>query len=210
MPEHIRREYRSEGLEETALDAHPLRQFGEWFEAAAASEIAEPNAMALATATPAGAPSVRMVLLKGFDERGFVFYTSFESRKAAELEANPRAALAFYWAPLHRQVRIEGSVTRTDRTEAAEYFRTRPEGSRLGAWASRQSSVIADRAALDEALESAAERFRGGEIPLPPFWGGYRLRPDSIEFWQGRPNRLHDRLRYVRAAEGWLIERLSP
>lgn len=204
------------GLDVGDLDPDPIVQFERWFKEAVAAGLPEPTAMALATATSQGRPSVRMVLLKGFDQRGFVFYSNYESRKARELDANPYAALAFWWPPpLHRQVRIEGRVERVPHEESAAYWATRPLGSRLGAWASPQSSVIPDRAVLERRFEELAARYgqaEDAEVPLPPFWGGYRLIPDVIEFWQGRENRLHDRFRYIRErpAEPWRIERLAP
>jgi pyridoxamine 5'-phosphate oxidase len=198
-------------LNEADLDPNPFRQFQTWLDEAAATGLREPNAMTLATATPDGKPSARVVLLRGLDERGFAFFTNYDSRKGEELAANPVAALVFYWADLERQVRIEGTVEPTSAAESDAYFRGRPEGSRLGAWASRQSSVIAGRHVLEQEMEALQARYPVGNIPRPPHWGGYRVRPTSIEFWQGRPNRLHDRLRYVRRDDGgWQIERLSP
>jgi len=206
-----RNEYVAHGLRRADLHSDPLRQFGAWFAAALAADIRDVNAMSLATSTPDGKPSVRIVLLKGFDERGFAFFTNYESEKAREIEANPFAALAFYWVQLERQVRISGAVERTSREDSAAYFHSRPTGSQLGAWASKQSEVIDARQILDSRLTEMTERFENGEIPLPPHWGGYRVKPDKIEFWQGRPNRLHDRFRYSRRADGtWLIDRLAP
>jgi pyridoxamine 5'-phosphate oxidase len=207
----LRREYASARLDEADVSHDPFVQFARWFAEAQEAELAEPNAMSLATATADGAPSVRIVLLKGFDERGFVFFTDYRSRKGRELEENPRAALAFYWGELERQVRITGSVARTSAEESRAYFATRPLGSRLGAWTSHQSQVIPSRQALEEQLSEIERRFPDGGVPLPDHWGGYRLRPETLEFWQGRPSRLHDRIRYVRQADGaWHRERLSP
>jgi pyridoxamine 5'-phosphate oxidase len=207
----LRNEYSARGLRRADLHSDPLRQFGAWFAAALAADIRDVNAMSLATATPDGKPSVRIVLLKGFDERGFAFFTNYDSEKAREIEANPSAALAFYWAQLERQVRISGTVERTSREDSAAYFHSRPAGSQLGAWVSKQSEVIDARQVLDARLMEMTERFENGDIPLPPHWGGYRVKPDKFEFWQGRPNRLHDRFRYSRRADGsWLIDRLAP
>jgi pyridoxamine 5'-phosphate oxidase len=207
----LRREYSLEGLSEGELDPNPFRQFERWFRQAMAAQVLETNAMTLATATPDGVPSARIVLLKGMDDDGFVFFTNYESRKGSDLEANPRAALLFYWAEITRQVRIEGDVARVSVEESAAYFATRSELSRLGAWASRQSTTIPDRAFLDNRLAELVEQYQSAEIPLPPYWGGYRLVPRSFEFWHGRPNRLHDRLCYTReAGDQWSIRRLSP
>jgi pyridoxamine 5'-phosphate oxidase len=190
--------------------ADPIEQFRAWFEEARAAQLREPNAMTLATAAPDGAPSARIVLLKGIDARGFAFYTDYRSRKAAELEANPRAALVFHWMELERQVRVTGRVGRVTAAESEAYFATRPVGSRIGAWASHQSQVIASRAELERRESEVAARFAEGDVPLPPHWGGYRVVPESVELWQGRPSRLHDRLQYVRDGDGWRIARLSP
>ena len=190
----------------------PFVEFARWFAEAQEAQIKDPNAMTLATATADGKPSARIVLLKGVDQRGFVFFTDYRSRKGDELEANPRAALVFYWAELDRQVRITGGVSLASHEESERYFKTRPLGSRLGAWASHQSQVIAGRSALEADLQEVERRFVSGDVPVPPHWGGYRVVPDSIEFWQGRESRLHDRIRYVREAggKGWKVERLSP
>jgi pyridoxamine 5'-phosphate oxidase len=206
----LRREYAATRLDESDVDPNPMRQFARWFGDAHRAELLEPNAMTLATATPDGEPSARIVLLKGADERGFAFFTDYRSRKGQDLEANPRAALVFHWGELERQVRITGAVSRVSREESKTYFRSRPRGSRLGAWTSQQSSVIPSREALEERLGKIAARFDGSDVPLPPHWGGFRVRPDTIEFWQGRESRLHDRIRYVREGGVWRIERLSP
>ena len=206
----LRREYALASLDERDVPPDPVAMFSRWFADAQAADVAEPNAMTLATASADGAPSARMVLLKGVDDGGFVFFTDYRSRKAAELDANPRAALVFHWVELERQVRIAGSVARVAREETEAYFRTRPLGSRLGAWASEQSSVITGREVLDARLRDVEARFPGEDVPAPPHWGGYRLAPASVEFWQGRASRLHDRIRYVRRGGGWAIERLSP
>ncbi|HEX6670020.1 MAG TPA: pyridoxamine 5'-phosphate oxidase [Gemmatimonadales bacterium] len=206
----LRREYARARLDETDVSPDPFAEFARWFAEAQAAEAAEANAMVLATASPDGRPSARMVLLKGFDERGFVFFTDYRSRKGEELEANPYAALAFHWGELERQVRIEGTVTRTSPEESDLYYRTRPLGSRLGAWVSHQSRTIASREVLEAKLREVEQRFDGRDLPLPPHWGGYRVRPECFEFWQGRESRLHDRIRYLREGEGWRIGRLSP
>jgi pyridoxamine 5'-phosphate oxidase len=198
-------------LLEPDLDPQPLRQFERWFAAAREAGIRVPEAVALATATAGGRPSARMVLLKGFGADGFVFYTSYESRKAHELTENPRAALLFHWDVLGRQVRIEGPVNRVSRAESESYFGTRPRGSQIGAWASPQSKPIAGRNELEAEARRVAERFAGVEVPAPPRWGGYRLTPESYEFWQHRDDRLHDRLRYLPdGTGGWSVSRLGP
>jgi pyridoxamine 5'-phosphate oxidase len=206
----LRKEYARAGLRESDADRDPIEQFRRWFDEALAAILHEPNAMTLATATPDGRPSARIVLLKGFDERGFVFYTNFEGRKGEELAANPRAALVLYWGELERQVRIEGRVSRVPDEESDAYFEGRPRGSQLGAWASEQSRPARDRGVLEERLRELEAEYGDREVPRPPFWGGYRVEPEVIEFWQGRENRLHDRLRYRRSDEGWKVERLQP
>lgn len=229
----IRREYSHGSLQRADLDTNPVAQFQKWFAQAAAESSggrwrkigialfklwhallghapADPTAMVLATVDQAGRPSTRTVLLKGVDERGFVFYTNQESRKSRELTENPNAALTFYWADLERQVCVGGTVSRVSREETEAYFKSRPRGSRLAAWASNQSDVIADRAMLEQKWNKMAARFPG-DVPLPPNWGGFVLQPDWIEFWQGRPSRLHDRFRYTRQPDGsWKLERIAP
>ena len=199
---------RERPLDESDVDPDPLRQFAAWFEEAGEAGIRAPEAMAAATATRDGRPSVRMVLLKGFDECGFVFFTGYESRKGQELAANPRAALLFYWDPLGRQVRIDGPVERVDEAESDAYFRSRPRGAQISASVSPQSRVVESRAVLEE--HAAELEAHGGEVPRPAAWGGLRVTPQTYEFWQHRANRLHDRLRYCRADGGWVIERLAP
>jgi pyridoxamine 5'-phosphate oxidase len=206
----LRKDYSLAVLLEKDLARDPFRQFEKWFQEAEAAKVAEPNAMILSTAG-AGGPSARTVLLRGLDGRGFVFYSHYESRKGRDLAASPRASLLFPWLALERQVIVEGAVARVPREESAAYFHSRPHASQLAAWASAQSAVIADRAALDAAFKAAEKKYAGQEVPLPPHWGGWRLSPETVEFWQGRRNRLHDRLRYRRSEDGgWLVERLSP
>jgi pyridoxamine 5'-phosphate oxidase len=206
----IRKEYKLKELTEASADADPLGQFHRWWQEALDSGIDEVNAMTLATITPEGLPDARIVLLKGFDRQGFVFYTNYDSRKGMELEAHPGACLVFFWKELERQVRIQGAVEKIPAADSDAYFHSRPTGSQLGAWASPQSQVIEDRSLLDENMRVYEKRFGAGEIPRPPHWGGYRVLPQSVEFWQGRPSRLHDRLLYTLAASGWQITRLGP
>lgn len=205
----LRTEYRKARLDRGDLPDDPLAAFAQWFAEAERAQVAEPSAMSLATVDADGSPSVRIVLLKGLDTRGFAFYTDFRSRKGIDLDARPRAALLFFWQELERQVRITGDVIEVPRAEAEAYYQSRPLGSRLGAWASHQSSVIPDRGTLEERVDEMQEKY-GDSPPLPPHWGGFRVVPDEIEFWQGRESRLHDRLRYRKDETGWVVERLSP
>lgn len=207
----LRKDYTLQGLSEVDADPNPFKQFQKWFDQALSAQLIEPNAMTLATVTPDGKPRARMVLLKNFDERGFVFYTNYKSHKGQELVDNPQAALVFWWAELERQVRIEGCVEKVSESESDEYFYSRPFNSRLGAWVSEQSQVIESREVLELRLQELKTEYENKEIPRPPHWGGFRVIPTTLEFWQGRPSRLHDRLNYRRLDnDSWIVERLSP
>jgi pyridoxamine 5'-phosphate oxidase len=207
----LRKSYTLGGLRRADLNPDPIAQFNRWMEQALDAQLLEPTAMTLATADETGRPSARIVLLKGVDGRGFLFFTNYESRKGRELMENPHAASVLYWAELERQVRITGTVTKAPAEESEKYFKSRPRGHKLGAWVSSQSEVIANREVLESRLARMEAQYPGEEIPLPPHWGGYFLAPDDIEFWQGRPDRLHDRFRYARQSDkSWLIERLAP
>jgi len=207
----IRREHADRGLRESQVDPDPFKQFDAWFDEAVRAGLLEPDALALATVGRDGKPAVRMVLLKGYGPRGFVFYTNYQSRKGRELLENPHAAACLWWAELDRQVRIEGTVEKLSADESDAYFHTRPREAQLGAWASEQSSVLAGRQALEQQLKQFERRYADQPVPRPPHWGGFRIVPTAIEFWQGQPRRLHDRLRYRRQPDGtWLIERLAP
>jgi pyridoxamine 5'-phosphate oxidase len=207
----IRKEYQLQSLLETEVADNPFKQFNNWWDDALKSKIDEVNAMTLATVDPDGIPSARIVLLKGFDEQGFVFFTNYNSRKANDLARNNRACLVFFWKELERQVRISGIAEKISTEENIVYFNSRPDGSKIGAWASPQSLVVAGKAWLKETFDYYKERFKHGEIPKPPHWGGYRIKPFKVEFWQGRPNRLHDRIQYTLQKDGiWKIGRLAP
>ncbi|WP_411282230.1 pyridoxamine 5'-phosphate oxidase [Gemmatimonas sp.] len=206
----IRTEYRRQSLAEEDVAADPITQFERWFDEAVNAAVVEPNAMCLATATPDAYPSARMVLLKGYDARGFVFYTDYRSRKGQELADNPHASLCFFWGELERQVRINGAVQRVSRAESEAYFQSRPLPSRVGAWTSHQSMVLTDRSVLEQQLADNEARFASGNVPLPEHWGGYRIIPEELEFWQGRESRLHDRIQFRREAGAWVKRRLSP
>ncbi len=207
----LRKDYSLTGLLEKDLARDPFRQFEKWFQEAEAAKVIEPNAMTVATATPDGRPSARTALLKGVDGRGFVFFTNYESRKGRELAQNAHVTLLFPWLALERQVIVEGTVTRTSREESETYFHSRPPSSPLGAWASQQSGLVANRTVLEENFKATEQKYAGMPVPLPPHWGGYRVAPETVEFWQGRRSRLHDRLRFRRDQDGsWTVERLSP
>lgn len=206
----LRMEYQRHSLDESHVDADPIVQFTRWFDEAITAQVHEPNAMCLATASADGYPSARMVLLKGFDARGFVFYTDYRSRKSGELSENPHAALCFFWPELERQVRVTGAVQRVSREESAAYFASRPLPSRMGAWSSVQSAEIASRGVLESEFAAVEKRFGDGEVPLPEHWGGFRVVPEEVEFWQGRPSRLHDRIRFRVMGGRWVMGRLSP
>jgi pyridoxamine 5'-phosphate oxidase len=206
----LRRDYRSRPLRRTDLDSDPVTQFDRWFREATDAQALDANAMSIATVDAAGQPSLRTVLLKYYDGRGFVFYTNLGSRKAHEIEANPKVALLFFWPEVHRQVKVRGTATRTTAAESLGYFMRRPRDSQLGAWVSNQSQPISSRALLEQKFTEMKQKFAAGEVPLPSFWGGYRVSPDAIEFWQGQESRLHDRFLYTRREGGWRIERLAP
>lgn len=206
----IRKDYKQHSLNESDIAANPFVQFEQWWNEAIASEIDEVNAMTLATATKDGIPSARIVLLKGYDSDGFVFFTNYNSHKGQELSENPQAALVFFWKELERQVRIEGLVEKVSEAESDAYFNSRPEGSRIGAWASPQSSVINDRSIIESNVDALTKQYSGQSIPRPAHWGGYRVKPQVIEFWQGRSSRLHDRFKFTATGDTWKRERLAP
>ncbi|MCA9061602.1 MAG: pyridoxamine 5'-phosphate oxidase [Planctomycetaceae bacterium] len=206
-----RREYDATPIDENSMASDPYEEFEKWYQAAVAAELLEPNAMTLSTVDEQNRPTSRTVLLKFFDRKGFVFFTNLESRKARQIAANPRVAILFQWLPLQRQLAIEGTAERVSALESLKYFASRPRGSQLGAWVSQQSSVITSRSLLEAKLAELKQKFAGGEVPLPSFWGGFRVVPDRLEFWQGQPNRLHDRIEYLLQSDGtWIRQRLSP
>lgn len=206
----LRQDYQLQSLEEDQVSADPLIQFKKWWDEVLESQVVEANAMTLATATKMGKPSARIVLLKGLSESGFIFFTNYESHKGIEMAENPQASLVFFWKEMERQVRVEGQVEKVGASESDEYFKSRPEGSKIGAWASPQSKVIPSRDVLEKNVMDTSEKFAGKEIERPDHWGGYILKPKLIEFWQGRPSRLHDRIQYTSVTGGWKIERLAP
>ena len=207
----LRKEYTKDGLQEDQMANDPMVQFKKWFEQALHSELTEPNAMIVGTISPEGQSTQRTVLLKAYDEQGFVFYTNYESRKAAHIKANNKVSLLFPWYPLERQLMIQGHAEKVSTKESFTYFTSRPKGSQLGAWVSQQSSVISSRQILEMKLEEMKRKFKAGQIPLPDFWGGFRVVPHTMEFWQGRPNRLHDRIEYSKTEQGdWAMKRLAP
>jgi pyridoxamine 5'-phosphate oxidase len=206
----LNRQYHDQELSEKTVPGDPLRLFHHWFTAAVKARVLDPHAMALSTTGAAGKPTARMVLLKNLDDQGFIFFTNYLSRKGKELKRHPQAGLLFFWAPMSRQVRVEGKVKKLSARESDEYFKTRPRGSQLSAWASHQSEVVESREALEERMRELGKKYRHKKIPRPPYWGGYRVVPDSIEFWSGRLDRLHDRLLYQRKDGGWNLKRLAP
>lgn len=206
----IRREYTRHELSEDSVLANPFEQFDAWFHEAVESQVPEPNAMSISTVDAQGRPSSRIVLLKGFDQKGLVFYTNYESRKAREIENNPRVSLLFFWPELERQVRVQGEAEKISKTESMKYFFSRPVSSRIGAWASAQSAVIEGRYVLEKRMQELKKKWNGEEVPYPSFWGGFRIKPELFEFWQGRVSRLHDRIEFVRDGEAWSHRRLSP
>lgn len=208
--QNLRQDYRSATLSETDVDQNPINQFGKWFKEALEARLYEPNVMTLATADRNGKPSARILLLKEFDAQGFVFYTNYASRKGQQMEDNPFAAMVFFWAELERQVRIEGTISKVSPEESSNYFHSRPQGSQIGALASPQSNMIPSREVLEERVVELTSAYEGRTVPRPETWGGYRLKPERIEFWQGRPSRLHDRINYTEKNGLWLTERLAP
>ncbi len=206
----LRHDFAKQTLDKKDVNVNPILQFEKWFKEAVDAKVNEPNAMTVATASPEGRPSARILLLRNFDENGFVFYTNYTSRKGGEILKNPYASLLFFWPVLERQVRIEGKLTKQSAEESDKYFKTRPRTSKLGAWTSEQSRVVASRTALDEEYKKLSEKYPGEDVPRPIYWGGYILEPANIEFWQGRPSRMHDRLLYTKEKDNWKIERLAP